>query len=170
MALDETTNTTETPAAGTGAAVTPEPQISAPKRRGRPPGSKNKEAAEGGDVKPNAVPDGAAVSKRGRPAKKKTQAINAGDLAKQIQGLHALGAMVTGIQELQLGEQEAEMLAKAVVAVSEQYNLAIDGKTGALIQLAAACTVIYLPRLVVLKKRKAAQMSVLHVVPDATPA
>src|SRR5690349_15268978 len=134
-----------------------EPTVTAPKRRGRPPGSGKK---QGGDETPNAVPGGDSTGGAKRGPKKRGKTFNADDLvnlATQIKGLHVLGAMMTGIPELQLHDKEAEMLAGGVVAVAKEYNLDISGKTGAMIQLAAACAAIYVPRLIMVKARVAKQ-------------
>lgn len=153
--MTDETEQSESSEAGTGESSV---GVQPPKRRGRPPGSGKRQQSEG-EI-PNAVPsdEKAAGAKRG--PKKRGKGFSADDLAnlsKQIQGLHALGAMMTGIPELQLHDKEAEMLAGGVVAVAKEYNLDISGKTGAMIQLAAACAAIYVPRFVVIKNRVAKQ-------------
>jgi hypothetical protein len=125
------------------------PTTSPPEKRGRGRPPKNQ-----GDV-PNAVPDTGAPPKRGRPRGKKAEPIDANVLAQQMQGLHLIAAQITGLTELQLSDQEAIILSNSVVAVCEEYGLSMGGKTGALLQLLAAAGMIYLPRLVVVKKRVA---------------
>ncbi|MGH7239490.1 MAG: hypothetical protein ACREHG_05425 [Candidatus Saccharimonadales bacterium] len=126
--------------------------ITEPKKRGRPKGSKN------GKIKMDGKPAEAVnevkkdAPKRGRPSKKAS--VDKETLANQLIGLHQLGAMVSGVPELALQSQEAAMLADAVISVSKEYDLAIDGKTGALIQLAAACAAIYAPRIMLIQSRK----------------
>jgi len=93
-------------------------------------------------------------SKRG--AKMSADALNA--LAKQIQGIHAMAAMMSGIGILQISNEEAGLLAHGISAVSEEYGLALDGKTGAALQLFGAAAMVYAPRVLqIAAMRKAAQ-------------
>lgn len=133
--------------------------ITPPKKRGpgRPPKADSEKRT--GEEAAQAVP-GTIKSKAGRPPGKKKRELSGealSQLSKQVQGLHALASMATGIPELQLGDKEAEMLSQAMANVSAQYDLKIDGKTGAFIQLAGAMAMIYLPRLSVIKQRIAAR-------------
>jgi hypothetical protein len=89
--------------------------------RGRPPGSKS----GGGPTKRNAGKSDAAA------------------LARQIVGGHVLASMFTGIPELIVNEQEARMLADALIAVAEEYGFALGGKTGATLQLLSALGMVY---------------------------
>ena len=96
-------------------------------------------------------------------------------IGKQVTGLHKLMAMATGIPELAISDEEGSMLGTAIAAVAQEYDLALDGKTGALLQLAAACGMIYVPRFIHLKNRVAAnraKQEALHVVggTEHTPA
>jgi len=114
----------------------------APKaRRGRPPKSPIEETAIEGEKKTTPK------------ARTKKAVTDPAQLGKQIKGLHAMAAIVTGIPELMIDEQEGELLANALNAVAEEYGLSISGKTGAAIQLFGACAMIYAPRLLLLKKR-----------------
>ncbi|MHB1222235.1 MAG: hypothetical protein ACYC0J_09595 [Gammaproteobacteria bacterium] len=76
-------------------------------------------------------------------------------LAKQIEGIHLVGSMVTGIPELALDAESAKALSVAVVGVCQQYDLEISGKTGATIQLIGTAAVIYLPRYFAFRQRNA---------------
>lgn len=78
-----------------------------------------------------------------------------GKLAKNLQGLHVMGAMILQFPELALADQEAEMLADGLIKVSNEYGLELSGKTGAAIQLLGAAAMIYWPRLIALKQRRA---------------
>lgn len=103
------------------------------------------------------IDSGSATKKTSR-AKKSSPAYDEeakGKLAKNLQGLHIMGAMLLQFPELALGDQEAEMLADGIVKVSNEYGLELSGKTGAAIQLLGACAMIYWPRLIALKKRQA---------------
>ncbi len=116
----------------------------------------------------NAIPE--APKKRGRPkgshntpkgdAPKKTQARQAQDtvaLGKQLVGLHHLAALATGLPELVIGETEGQMLAGGIQAVCDEYGLSLSGKTGAAIQLIGAAGVVYMPRLLAIRARRAAE-------------
>lgn len=116
-------------------------QIEPPKkRRGRPP--KNP------DILTEKV-DGAEASGQSAARPRKTakgKATDVGALAQQLVGVHQLVAMVAGIPEAQIAPQEGEHLAKAIVAVCDEYGLSVTGKTGAALQLFAAAAMIYGPR------------------------
>lgn len=120
------------------------------KRRGRPP--KNPPTIEN-----PTVPKDGDKPKRGRPPKKRGPDYDAPELratlAKQLQGLHMIAATATGIPELAIAEPEAAALADAVAIMAKEYDLALNGKTGAAIQLAATAAMIYMPRFVAMKRR-----------------
>lgn len=122
----------------------------APRKRGRPPGSgKGKPAAE-------------------KSASRKAQDTAA--LAHQIKGLHSLAAMATGLQIMQISDQEATILAAGVNAVCEEYGFALTGKTGAALQLFAAAAMVYAPRIMYLQAEKAKQKAADNPnVPEAAP-
>lgn len=99
-----------------------------------------------------AVGDAPSANKPGRkPGKKAAPSGEA--LGKQLVGIHALAAMFLQIPEVQISEAEGVQLGSAIVAVCEEYNLSITGKTGAAIQLFAAAAMIYAPRAFVVKAR-----------------
>lgn len=83
-------------------------------------------------------------------------------LAGQLVGIHLLVAQFTGIQEAVISDAEALMLAEAVNSVCDQYDLAIDGKTGAAIQLFAAASVVYAPRVFHYHARQRAKSTVVE--------
>ena len=124
------------------------PEVSA-KRRGRPPKSANGAT--------NTLPETPVTGDSPPRVKRKRKAkpIDAALLSKQIVGLHKVAATMTGLRELEISEFEAVMLAESLAAVSREYDVTLDGKVAATIQLAAAIGVIYVPRLVMIKKRAA---------------
>ena len=144
---------TETAAIEPQPAAQPEPvETTAPVKRGRgrPPKAANGAASE---IPSDAQP----VAKRGRPPSK-SKGLSAeaqANLAKQIQGLHYIAASATGLGELQISDAEAAMLADGIAAVSREYGLSIDGKTGAALQLLAAAAIVYTPRLRAINARRA---------------
>lgn len=115
------------------------PEAEKPKpRRGRP--RKNPELLT--EEIPGKAP---AASKPRKTAKGK--GVDTEALAQQLVGVHQIVAMVSGIPEVQINEQEASHLAKGITAVCEVYDLSLDGKTGAALQLVAAAAMIYGPRI-----------------------
>lgn len=134
--------------------VNPSPESSgaetAPKkRRGRPPGSGTKKSAEqieAGNEKPGAA----------KPGKRKAASFDSATIAmmgKQLAGMHQIAFMATGIPEVVISEAEGIMLAQGICNVCEQYNLSIDGKTGATLQLAFTAAAIYGPRALSVRAR-----------------
>lgn len=131
--------------------VTPE---APPKpRRGRPPKD------------PNAVKT-EKISKDTGPSVKprKRATYDPQLLSKQLFGIHKMASQMTGLPELQIDNDESMALANSIIGVSEQYDLSIDGKTGAAIQLLATAAMIYGPRLLYIKARaQAAKNNVVDV-------
>lgn len=144
-------------AAETGGATADTPSGEAPKRRrGRPPGS----GKTGSAKSPEQIEAGADSGKPSKRAKAAQFDKQARELfAKQLLGVHTLAAQITGIGELQLAPPEGAALADAVCNTCEQYNLAIDGKTGAFLQLAATAAMIYAPRYMHFAARVRAQQA-----------
>lgn len=138
---DDTTTETTTETAAPG---------EAPRKRGRPAGSKT--------AKPGAE----------KSATRKAQDTAA--LAHQIKGLHSLAAMATGLQIMNISDQEAGILASGVNAVCEEYGFALTGKTGAALQLFAAAAMVYAPRIMYLQAEKAKQKAAENPnTPEAVP-
>lgn len=129
-------------------AETPTPtvvEITPPAARGR--GRPRKDAAAA-PVSPSAASAAKSAPKSARARKGvKFEKEDLGTLTKQIQGLHELMSLASGIPELKLTPPEAEMLGGAVANMCEEYDLSLSGKTGALLQLLAAGAMIYIPRL-----------------------
>lgn len=121
--------------------------------RGRPPKSEAQleEQLNMGDIPTQPKPESA---KRGpKPGARKTNksGLDASQLGKQLVGLHTVLASLTGIATLNIAPEEGESLAKSIVDVCNQYDLAIDGKTGAFLGLAATAAMIYGPRYFIIK-------------------
>jgi hypothetical protein len=137
---------TETPAP-TGAPETLAPPVK--RGRGRPPRDPNDSASKPGNASPRSHKKSGAKVSYTKDAEQK--------LAKQIVGLHQIGALMSGIPEMHISEAEGEMLATGVIAVASEYDLELSGKTGAAIQLLMACVAVYVPRLLAVKNRVAQQ-------------
>lgn len=125
----------ETPTDDAGGATPETPAEAAPAKRGRgrPPGSGSKASAE-------------------KSPGKKTRDV--ADLARQIQGIHRVAALATGLPLLEIADQEAAMLASGISAVAEEYGFALSGKTGAALQLFAAMGFVYGPRVIAVKRMR----------------
>lgn len=117
-------------------------------RRGRPP-----KTTEADSTTPKATAPKTRAPRK-KAAAPSDQAIEPETLAKQLQGVHVMIAMMTQAPEMQLSEPESLELAKAISGVCAEYNLSLNGKTGAMIQLLGAGAMVYLPRLVMIKQRK----------------
>jgi len=127
----------------------PQADIEPPKkRRGRPPNSSKildeKSINESGPAK----------EKRSYKKKAQYDSSSIENLARQIQGLHFIAVKMSGFKELEISEAESAMLAESVVNVAREYDLALSGKTGALLQLTGVAVMIYLPRFMAINERQ----------------
>lgn len=106
------------------------------RKRGRPPGSKNGTTSS---------------------SKKGTVGVDEKTLAKQVQGVHVMLAMLTQQPIFQLSDNEAEMMAGALANVSRHYNVTLDGPRAAVFQLIAVGGMIYLPRILAVRNQNLAR-------------
>ena len=123
--------------------------------RGRPPKAESA----------TPIPPGSSVPPKSKPGRKpsvKREPLDIAALSQQIAGIHMLAAQITGIPEVQINEYEAQMLATSVVAVCNEYDLSLDGKTGAFLQLIASAAIVYLPRVSVIRARLAEKDAPKH--------
>ena len=117
------------------------------RRRGRPPKNPDmqKESVSG------------SAPKRGRPPKGREKKVYSADeistLGRQLCGIHMMVAEITKIPEAAIQEPEGMMMAQAIVNMADQYDLELDGKTGAALQLFATAAMIYAPRVIHFKNR-----------------
>lgn len=120
-----------------------------------PPGKRGRgRPAKASDILTAAeVPEGSAPKvEKPKPRAKKSEA-NALDLGQNLVGIHHMIVMVTGMPEMAIHEKEGEALAKGILAISEEYGLALDGKTGASLQFFGALAMIYGPRVYAIRQR-----------------
>ena len=136
----------DTPSIEAGAPVEP------PKKRGRKSNAERERMAAESIESGGAPAPKAAAAKAGAKRAKYAPA-DIGAMAQQLKGLHQMASMISGIPEMNLQDHEAIMLAGAIVRVSEEYDLSIDGKTGALIQILGTAAMIYVPRLGAITQR-----------------
>lgn len=140
--------TGEDGATGTPPPETPDTEPPVRRRRGRPP--KNPDAALNKETP-------AAGAKRGpkpKAAKKVYTSSEIELMGKQLCGLHIMVAQISGMPEMAISDQESLILAQSIVNVADQYDLALDGKTGAALQLAMTAAMIYGPRALSIRARK----------------
>lgn len=117
-----------------------------PKRRGRPPGSKNRSRDESTLTEASPL-DGAPAAKRGRPRKVHFE-IDQAALARQIKGTHGLVAFATGMPELMLGDDESNQLAVAFVNFAREFDFEPNPKVMAGLELAGVMGFVYIPRVI----------------------
>ncbi len=115
-----------------------------PRRRGRPPGSKNKPSAE---PLQETAPGTDTAPRRGRPRKQHVE-IDQTALARQIKGTHGLVAFAFGIPELMLDDKESAELATAFVNFAREFDWEPNPKVMAGLELAGVAGFIYIPRVI----------------------
>lgn len=117
------------------------PEVEPPKRRGRPPLNKDKVNAR------EKIEAGTSATSP-KPTKRKTtiggEAIAL--MGKQLVGLHLMAYQLTGLPECQITDGEGAALAQGIALVANEYDLSLDGKTGAALQLILTLGMVYGPR------------------------
>lgn len=154
----ENTGATNEDVSGDAPGTEQPPQDDAPpvrRARGRP-------RKDGSTAPTKETPSGSAP-RRGRPPKSGTKKVYSVDeitlLGKQLVGIHAMASMMTQIPEAAISDPEGLMMAQSIVNLADQYDLELDGKTGAAIQLLATAAMIYAPRVIAVKRRMAAEQA-----------
>ena len=118
-----------------------------PKRkRGRP--AKVKEAPPVDGAQP--IID---EKKRGRKPKKKEE-MDPKFLGRQLVGLHLIAVKLTHIPEIAIDGEEGELLAEGIIGVIKEYDISVNGKTGAWLGLIGAAAMVYAPRAVVIAEKR----------------
>lgn len=144
------------------------PPVEAPVRRGpgRPKGSGKKVVEQAPNA--SATPIQIQSDKRGpgRPpgsgkAASPKKAVDAKALANQLKFFHAAAARLTRLEDLEIDNDEAEMLADSIATLMREYDIALSGKTAALLGIVGAMGMVYGPRFIMIReqvqRRKAAQ-------------
>lgn len=133
---------------------TPEIQVQPAQKRGRGRPPKNPPSASG-PAEESPTGNTAQGASTAKPRKPRGAKIDVGQLSMQLVGLHKLAVMATGNQfpELEISPQEAGILAQGISGVCEHYDLNIDGKTGAFLQLFGAAAMVYAPRVMAIRQR-----------------
>lgn len=136
--------------------TTAPPAADAPRKRGRPPLSAAEKAARAA-AKPRKVRE-AAPRPRAERVPMPPRASSAPITDEKLKGLllatHQIAAIALRMPELALDDAEAATMSEAIQHVLTEYNIALSGKTAALIGLAGTCAIVYIPRAVLIKERR----------------
>lgn len=82
-------------------------------------------------------------------------------------GIHSMGAALTGMEELEIDDAEAKKLADATTELGKIYGHSISPKTLAWTNFAAACGVVYGPRIIAYRER--VKQEAAKRTPKSTP-
>jgi len=128
----------------------------APRKRGRPPLSAAEKAARAAS-KPRKVREAAPRPQSARQSA--PRAVSSAPITdEKLKGLllatHQIAAIALRMPELALDDAEAATMSEAIQHVLTEYNIALSGKAAALIGLAGACAIVYIPRAVLIKERR----------------
>lgn len=118
-----------------------------PKRRGRPPGSRN----SGGSANTNTT-------------EKAKILLSSFSIEGLLIGIHQMGAAILKTSELEISASEAKQLSDATQAVLKEYNHVINPKTAAWIQLCVALGSVYGTRIVAVQMRNKTERKAKVVV------
>lgn len=120
--------------------------------RGRPKGSRNKPGP-------------------GPAEAKQESSLNVNGIEKILYSLHAMGASLFSIPELEITEDEARRISKAIAGVSDQYKVMIDPRRAAQIDLVRELGTIYGSRAIAFYlRKKAEQAKPINAAPQRAPA
>lgn len=108
-----------------------------PKRRGRPPGSRNKSSGSGGT------------------GKTKVSSSVTG-IEKTLVSLHLIAATLSGVPEIALEDAEASAIAEGIANVNEHYSIpGIDEGPASIVMLVGTLLAVYGKRWLILRNKKA---------------
>lgn len=113
-----------------------------PKRRGRPPGSRN----------------------RGVETETQSDLVLA-NIEDLLLSVHFMGAKLMSVPELELSTDEAKKLTRAVKEVAKHYNVSMDPKKVAIFQLLCVAGGIYGPRAIMVYQRASKEKPQASVTP-----
>lgn len=122
----------------------------APRKRGRPPGSRNRAAVESGE--PAAAIGSAAET--GAENKNGLNGFITFKLDEALISLNLMAATLTKSPELAITKDEAKQLADNIRDVAKYHQISIDPKKAAYVQLSICVGSIYVPRVVKIWRRK----------------
>jgi hypothetical protein len=160
--------TTPPTPAGPASATPPPSETPPPRRRGRPFGSRSRNAALT-ETPVGDPPTGTPPEVEPQRRKRRSKAIDKDALAKQLIGVHMIAAKLTQLPFVQIDENESRMLADAIENVAREYDLELSGRTGAFIQLIAVSAVVYGPRVMEFQKLKRRAVAEAQASPPPPP-
>jgi len=96
-------------------------------------------------------------SDTGKPRQTKARKADLALIEKKILAYHQIGAMIAGVPEIALDEKEASFLAPDILAVLDQYEIDIDPRLQAWINLFITASAIYTPHYLVYLARVRAE-------------
>jgi hypothetical protein len=141
----------------------------APKKRGRKSRAEIEAAVERGELPASAL-DRSPPAKRGRKPKQDSAAVE--KLAKSVQGLHSLAALLTGMPELEISEADARAVCESVGEVGREFGAgAVSPKTLAILGLIGTLAFVYAPIYVEIRGRiRASKAKQVEGVTESTDA
>jgi hypothetical protein len=132
----------------------PQPAGAEKKKRGRP--KLIRENPQPVDSKP--IDPGVEAKKRGRPAgsgnaqRKASSDIPA--IANQLMFWHSAASKLLKQPLIEIERDEADMLAKSLAKLMEEYSIVISGKTAAIVGMLVSVGAIYGPRVMLIQEIK----------------
>ena len=111
----------------------------APKRRGRPPGSKNASSMEAQSLEGDSEP----AKKRGR---KSNNSISVNGLETILMSSHQILSGFLDNPAIEIESKEAKLLATALTEFANQHKIKVNPKTASVYALLYAAGVVYGPR------------------------
>jgi hypothetical protein len=136
------------------------------RRRGRPPGSKNK-PKEAGET--NATSRDTDTVEAPRKRKRKPKQADIDFMAQRLIGLHSMLASFTGTPEFQLSDIEAKMLAESGLQVQREFDIEVGGKWAVLATFVGVAGVVYVPRFKAMKDRAKQRRASAQTHKEAPP-
>ena len=132
----------------TVSALDPADAIAPAKRRGRPPGGKNRPRESSDGIDGNTDGNDSRNSSAGNDAKTRQKKIplDVDGLAIQLQGVHKLCALGFKNSTYEITVDESKKLASALVDVAKQYDLKLNPEVLAWLKLLGVSVAIYGPR------------------------
>lgn len=116
-------------------------------------------------------PKGSGTKSAASPAQAKQESsLNVNGIEKILYSLHAMGASLFAIPEMEITEDEARRISKAIAGVSDQYKVMIDPRRAAQIDLVRELGTIYGSRAVAYYLRKKAEKArPVNAAPQRAP-
>lgn len=102
------------------------------RRRGRPPGARNRDTSAPSDPAP-------------RQARRSRLGLNVDTLGRQLVGAHQIATVVTGT-DLVISDSDGKTLAEPIIAIADYYGLSASGPWVLWVNLVVAMAMVYGPK------------------------